>query len=215
MGETYDLRLQAPFTMQVVGGTGSGKSYFTRSLIENASLLIHPPPERHIYAYGEWQPMFAEMKGVEFVKGINEELVSRENLNGKRTLLVIDDLSDEVSEKLIGALFTKMSHHRNINVIFLVNNLFFRGLRNYRLISVNTNYFVIFRSSRDKSSITTLARQMWGRNYKLMEQAYDDAVKRDFGYLLIDLKPGTKKALRLRTNIFPHERTICYIIKDG
>ena len=211
----YDLRLQAPFTMQIVGQTGAGKSQFCSRLIENSSVMINPPPERLIYAYGEWQPMFAEMKGVEFVKGITEDLISRENLGGKRTLLVIDDLSDEVSEKLIGGLFTKFSHHRQICVLFLVNNLFFRGLKNYRLISVNTHYFVIFRSSRDKSSITILARQMWGRNYKMMEQAYDDAVKRDFGYLFIDLKPGTKKALRLRTNIFPSEQTVCYVIKDG
>ena len=56
---------------------------------------------------------------------------------------------------------------------------------------------------------------MFGRNYKSMEEAYEDAVKKDFGYLFIDLKPGSKKALRLRTNILPYQHTICYIIKDG
>ena len=84
----YDLRLQAPFTMQIVGQTGAGKSQFCSRLIENSSVMINPPPERLIYAYGEWQPMFAEMKGVEFVKGITEDLISRENLGGKTTLLV-------------------------------------------------------------------------------------------------------------------------------
>ena len=112
MSETFDLRLQAPFTMQIVGGTGSGKSYLTKQIIEHSAKLINPPPERCIYAYGEWQPLFTQMKDVEFVKGINEELVSRENLDGKRTLLIIDDLSDTISEQLIGALFTRMSHHR-------------------------------------------------------------------------------------------------------
>ena len=31
--------------------------------------MIHPPPDRLLYCYGEWQPMFQEMKGVEFVRG--------------------------------------------------------------------------------------------------------------------------------------------------
>ena len=79
--ETYDTRSQAPFTMQITGGTGSGKTHLIRKIIEAASEMIHPPPERIIYAYGEWQSIFSEMNGVEFVKEINEKLVSRENLD--------------------------------------------------------------------------------------------------------------------------------------
>lgn len=213
--ETYDTRLQAPFTMQITGGTGSGKTHLTRKIIEAASEMIHPPPERIIYAYGEWQSIFSEMNGVEFVKGINEKLVSRENLDNKRTLLVIDDLSDSIDEKLIGALFTRMSHHRHISVIFLLNNLFYRGLKNMRDIALNTHYYIITRSVRDYSSITTLAKQMFGKDYKSMMQAYADATKDNFGYLMVDLKPNTKAPLRLRTHIFPNENTVLYVIKNG
>ena len=88
--------------------------------------MIHPPPDRILYCYGEWQDMFTQMQGVEFVRGLNEDLVKRENLSG-HTVLVIDDLADEVDEKLIGALFTKLSHHRSISVIFLLNNIFYRN----------------------------------------------------------------------------------------
>ena len=48
------------------------------------------------------------MKEVEFVRGIDEQLVSRENLGGKRTLLFLDDVADEIDEKLVAALFTKL-----------------------------------------------------------------------------------------------------------
>lgn len=60
--------------------------------------------------YSEWQPMFESeaMKEVEFVRGIDEQLVSRENLGGKRTLLFLDDVADEIDEKLVAALFTKL-----------------------------------------------------------------------------------------------------------
>ena len=214
MSTSYDTRFLGPFTMQIVGGTSSGKSFFTRRLLENANLMIHPPPDRLLYCYGEWQPMFQEMKGVEFVRGLTEDLVKRENLKG-HTCLVIDDLSDEVDEKLIGALFTKISHHRNVSVIFLLNNLYYRGLKNMRDISLNTHYLLIFKSPRDQSSIATIARQLLGQDYKLMLDAYRDATSEKFGYLLVDSKASTPEAIRFRTKIFPGERTICYIQKNG
>ena len=211
---SYDLRLQAPFTMQVTGGTSSGKSFWTRRLLENAQVMMHPPPDRIIYAYGEWQEMFTEMKDVEFVRGVTESLVSRENLHG-HTCLVIDDLSDEVDEKLIGALFTKLSHHRQISVIFLLNNLFYRGLKTMRDVSLNTHYLVVFRSARDHGSIATIGRQMFGAGYKKLLAAYEDATSEKYGYLMIDSKAATPNEIRLRTKIFPGETTICYVFQHG
>ena len=215
MNKTFDKRLQANFTMQIIGMTGSGKTYLTRKIIENAPTLINPPVQRIIYAYGEWQEMFEHMEGVEFVRGISDSVVSRENLQGQRTLLILDDVSDEISEKLIGSLFIKMAHHRDISVIFLSNALFSKELRNYRLIATNTMYYIIFRSSRDHGSVTTLAKQMFGTQYKSMLRAYEAAVSPKYGYLFIDLKSDTPPELRLRTNILPDETTICYVIKDG
>ena len=214
MDKEYDLRFQSPFTMQIVGQTSSGKSFFTKRLLENASIMMNPPPDKIYYCYGEWQPMFEEMRNVEFVHGLSENLVSRENLIG-HTCLVIDDLSDEVDEKLIGSLFTKLSHHRNISVIFLLNNLYYRGLKNMKDISLNTHYLVIFKSARDQGTITTIARQMLGKNYKLMLSAYEDSVQQKYGYLLIDSKPSTPDIIRLRTKIFPGELTTCYTTPFG
>ena len=214
MEKEYDLRFQAPFTMQVVGGTSSGKSFWTKRLLENASQMIYPPVDKTIYCYGEWQPMFEEMENVEFVRGLTANLVSRENLAG-HTCLVIDDLSDELDEKLIGSLFSKLSHHRNISIIFLLNNLYYRGLKNMRDISLNTHYLVLFKTARDQSSIATIARQMLGKNYKLMLSAYEDAVQQKYGYLLVDSKPATPDIIRLRTKIFPGELTICYTSQNG
>ena len=81
-----------------------------KNIVEDAQNLITPPPEKYIYVYSEWQPMFESeaMKEVEFVRGIDEQLVSRENLGGKRTLLFLDDVADEIDEKLVAALFTKL-----------------------------------------------------------------------------------------------------------
>ena len=214
MNEHYDLRFHGPFTMQVVGGTGSGKSFFVRRLLEHANEMIYPMPDKIIYAYGEWQTMFQEMKNVEFVRGLTENVVSRENLSG-HTLLIIDDLSDSIDEKLIGALFTKISHHRFVSVCFLLNNLYYRGLKNMRDISLNTHYLIIFKSPRDGGSIATIARQMYSKDYKYMIDAYNDATKEKYGYLLIDSKASTPDLIRLRTKIFPSETPVVYTRQHG
>ena len=212
MAESYDLRLKAPFTMQIVGASGCGKTRLTKDICEHAREIIDPPSERIIFAYSEYQPMYEEMKDVEFVKGLEPSMISRENLRGKRTTLIIDDLVDEIPISFLEALFVKVGHHRNLNIILLVHNLYYK---NFRLIALSTHYYCIFRSSRDQSSIATLGRQMFGSKYKYMVEAYEDAVKPNYGYLFIDLKPATNKLLRLRNNILPGKTTTCYNIKDG
>ena len=53
-----------------------------------------------------------------------------------------------------------------------------------RDISLNSHYLVLFKTARDQSSMATIARQMLGKNYKLMLSAYEDAVRPKYGYLL-------------------------------
>ena len=211
MDRTYDTRFQGPWTMQVVGGSGSGKSMFIKRLLDNANVMMNPPPDRILYCYSEWQDMFGEMKNVEFYQGLSENLIKRENLHG-HTVLVVDDLADEADEKLLEKIFTKYSHHRFISIILVLHSLFYPGLRNMRLISLNTQYLVIFKSARDQNSISIVARQMFGQDYKYVLQAYEDATKQKFGYLLIDSKVSDG-LIRLRSKIFPGEVTICYISK--
>ena len=83
-----------------------------------------------------------------------------------------------------------------------------------RLVSLNTHYLVLFKTPRDQDSINTIARQMFGKDYKIMAEAYRDATKEKYGYLIVDSKPDSPEAIRLRTAVFD-ERPICYIISNG
>lgn len=177
--------------------------------------MIHPAPERIIFCYAEWQDLYDEMENVEFYKGLDESLVSSENLQGKNTFLIMDDISDSVDEKFIAALYSRFSHHRAISVAFLINNLFFRGLKNMRDVSLNTHYFLLQRSFRDQSAVAAMARQMFSQSYKRMVQAYADICTKPYGYLLVDCRPSADDSIRLRTNIFPGEVTVCYIEKKN
>ena len=101
-------------------------------------------------------------------------------------------------------LFTKGSHHRNLSVIYIVQNLFHEGKGN-QSISLKSHYLVLFKNSRDKLQILTLAKQMYPTETVWFIKKYEEAVRKPFGYLFVDLKPMTPDRCRLRTNVLPGE----------
>ena len=109
-----------------------------------------------------------------------------------------------VGDKRIINLFTRGSHHHNLSVIYIVQNLFHQG-KGSRSISLNSHYLVLFKNSWDKLEILTLAKQMYSGQTNFFLNQYEEAVKRPFGYLLVDLKSTTQDNYRLRTNVLPSE----------
>ena len=131
----------------------------------------------------------------------------------KRNLVVIDNLMQELSnDPRITSLFTKGCHHRNLNVIFILQNIFPRG-KELRDMSLNCHYLVFFKSPRDSSQVNYLGKQMFPGHVKSMQASFQDATCRPYGYLLCDLKPETPNDFRLRTNIFPGETQFAYVRK--
>ena len=115
-----DSRLAHPFTCIVSGPTGSGKSVFTLKLIEYVREIISPPPERIPFCYGEYQKIFDNYPGADF----HDELPDVSSFDGKkRTLLMMDDLMTSTDDRVVD-IFTKISHHRNLSVVYLTQNLF-------------------------------------------------------------------------------------------
>jgi len=203
------LPLRHPFTALVAGPTGCGKTRFVFKLIQNVDVMIVPTPSRIVYCYGEYQQLFRKYPLVTFHRG----LPNIEDFDGsERVLLVIDDLMNEADES-VANLFTKGSHHRNVSVIFLVQNLFHKN-RHVRTISLNSHYMVLFKNPRDASQFASLARQMYPNKSAFALEAYKDATREPYGYLFVDLRPEQDEDLRLRTNIFPEESQYVYVPKE-
>ena len=200
--DPLDGTLRHPFTCIVAGPTGCGKTRWVRTLLEKAGTYIDPPPERIFWFYGEYQSDYAALKTalphIDFVEGLpSEEDIKRIDPN-RRNVIVIDDLMSELNPT-VTALFTKGSHHRNISVMLLVQNLFFKG---GRTLSLNTHYLVFFKNPRDASSIDHLARQMFPGRVQYVREAYADATAEPYGYLFIDFTPSTPDRYRLQTGLF-------------
>ncbi|GFX22135.1 uncharacterized protein TNCV_3054891 [Trichonephila clavipes] len=196
--------LKHPFSMMICGPSNSGKTFFVRRILETK--LIKPFPPKIIWCYGIYQKLFEKMSDIEFHEGIPSGV---ENITN--ALIIIDDLMNEVGDdKKLSNLFTKGSHHRDISVIFILQNIFCKG-KQIRNISLNTSYLCCFKNVTDKQQISCLARQMYPSQSKFLLESYDDATKVPYGYLFIDLKPETNERLRIRTSIFPGDKNIVYV----
>ena len=92
-----DPRWQHPFTCIVAGPTGCGKTTFVARLLRNASAMIDPPPERVTWYYGEWQKAYEnlDIPNVRLEEGLPTSFD-----NGKRGLVVLDDLMAETDSRV-------------------------------------------------------------------------------------------------------------------
>ena len=217
------LPILHPSTILVAGPTGSGKTEFLVKLLTQKA--IFPYPQRIIWVYSEWQNAYerirrevAKGRSVEFIKEFSEELY--ESLDRKvRNLVVLDDQMENRDMHRNGGTglskyFTQGSHHRNLTVIYIVQNLFHKTDA-MRTISINSNYLILFKNPRDTLQIQTLATQMYGSNSHFLVKAFTNATKNvPYSHVLIDLRPETPDELRVRSNVFDIEKQCIYVPRD-
>ena len=101
--------------------------------------LIQPPPTRILYFNNEKSPEFTDYPNIEFVKGIKDLIAMYDGVEKRvRSLIVLDDQMGEAGgTATISDLFIEASHHQNITVVYIVQNLFDKG-RFHRTVSIQT-----------------------------------------------------------------------------
>lgn len=196
------LQWHHPFAAMLSGCSGAGKTSFTKRFLRERDSICDTHFDRIILYYSEWQSAYtSDFESVEFREGL-PQLKDFDDTN-KKKLIIMDDLMRESSSSgAVVDIFTRGSHHKNLSVLFLTQNLFFKGLRD---ISLNSSYLVIFKNPRDRSQISYLARQVYPEDPGFIQSAYFDATSEAYGYLLLDLKQDTPEKLRVRTCIFPSD----------
>jgi hypothetical protein len=209
------LKWQHPFTCTVAGPTGCGKTVFVSSFLENLDSIIDKNIEEIIWCYGVSQSFHNELANkinvpIRFFEGIPQidEIAS---LNSGPKIVIIDDLMRQVDGNTVD-LFTQGSHHRNLSVFNLIQNVYNQS-KGQRDISLNSQYMIYFSNPRDRAQVAHFARQIDPENSKFIIEAYRDATSKPHGYLLFDLKQSTPEEMRYRTDIFPGQQNIVYIPK--
>ena len=198
------FQVHTPSSMLVVGPSGCGKTVFTQKLLENNLDLFETYPQSTHYCYGAWQPKFKEMKFAQFHEGIPE----LEDLDAwfpkGQGILVLDDLMDEGShDKRVLDLFTKHSHHRDITVLYLCQDMFPTG-KYAKSISRNAHYVIAFKNPRDQLGVRNLLLQSFPTCWKECLETYQTCTQEPFGYMWLDLHPASGD----------DERVLSHVLKD-
>lgn len=203
------MKFTCPTTICLSGVTQSGKTTWVKKLIQHRKVLLDPAPTKIMYCYGVWQPAFESLKNVKFQKDLPTEETIDQFADGSPCLIVLDDLMDAVvKSEEVQRLFVRGSHHRNITVIYINQNMFHQG-KCARTISLNCHYLVLFKNPRDFSQIQYLGRQI-GLGKTLVE-AYEDCMLERYNYLVVDLSPHSSSDRKLFGHVFPGEEEVAYV----
>ena len=141
--------------------------------------------------------MQKEIEILEFVQGVNFEIVYSLRNNGTKYLLVFDDSCEEICNSKAFVDIATAGRHRGLSTIYIKHNLFHQSKLG-RNVELQNTHIVLFKSPRDVMQVTTLSTQL-GLGSKLVDW-YRNATSVRFGHLLIDLSPRTDDRLRFCTN---------------
>ena len=199
------FKFVGPCTVSVSGQTGAGKTQFIRRVLSNKKALFEPEPTEVLYCYGVYQKAFEEMERempfIKFHSGLpnDTEINSFADIN-QHKIVIADDLMGSLTQSnVISDLFTRGSHHKNLTVIYINQNIFCPG-KHSRTINLNTHYMIIMRNPRDVSTMKVLGRQLGIGN--ALHEAYTDVHKSPYSYLVTDIHPSSDEQYKLLTNIF-------------
>ena len=143
------LKLQHPFTLIVAGPSSCGKSAFVIRLLECREQLCDILFKNIVWCHSENNAPH-HLQNVSFGKGV-PDFSNPENLTA---LIVLDDLMDSAYTTEVSELLTKGSHHSNIVLVLIRQNVFHQ-CPSSRDISLNRKYIVVFKNPRDKTQIGT------------------------------------------------------------
>ena len=213
--ERKDVVFNHPFRIMCAGASGTGKTTFVYKFLDNLSYVVNGTFNNIVFSYSQDQPMYDEIRSklpnIHWVKGFDKN-VEHEFLSDvlSNDLIIFDDQMDSLCNDVnFESFFTKKSHHMNISIIFLTQNIYYKS-KCMRTINLNTTCYIIFKSPRDMSQVYTLSRQLFPGMTNFVINSYKDITKHMFGYMVIDIDPRTKDNLRIRTSIFPEDVLVIY-----
>lgn len=221
-------RLIHPFRMVLAGPSMSGKSTYIRELIKNREALfttrfyriILYVPESSINSH---EVYFKSLKqacpNVEIMSGLPKpQEIFAETL--PKLIIVDDQMQAMFHDKFMEQIFTAISHHGELSIVFTTQNYFESGPT--KTIIRNCNYLVVFYDALNgKAVLRNIGSQLTPQQPQFFNNCFDQLSKYQsirFSYILVDAhNRSCMDEMKFRTHIFPNEDGIitplCFFIK--
>ena len=107
-------------------------------------------------------------------------------------------------------LFTRDSHHQDVTVLYLCQDLFPNG-KYAKTISHNAHYITVFKNPRDQLGMRNLLLKSFPTQWQDVLETYRKTTKRPFGYMLLDLHPASQDDARVLSHALNNEGIMrCY-----
>ena len=206
-GSEDELKMITPFACFVAGCTGSGKSVTVLKWILNAEKVFKTKFTEIFYFYGSvYQDALFGDESLKHVHFSDDMCLLDKIIQHKHEppgiLVILDDLmNDTANSPLILDLYTKGSHHRNISVINIVQNIFYKS-PHFVTLKENTQYYYI-KQFINESKVKTLANHI-GLNSEELHTAYTESISNDrYEGILVDnhISSNIRKIAKIRDKI--------------
>ena len=225
-----------PFTMVLAGPSGSGKSTYVNNLMKNYEKYIDETFDYIYIMIGTdltenvlFTELLSNLKEKDIKtevweinklfpneKSLQEEfpkyflnIIQDHKIKKEKGCLIIDDLMKEMADSdVLMNLFTRMSTHSDISIIFLTQNLFFQGKKksNNTTIFRNIKYLILFYSKIDKSTLRYVVSRIGDqKNNKKLFYMLDQLMK-EHRYIVFNLDLNKDEEITFSTNTFAKDK---------
>ena len=213
--ETPGFLFLSSSSLFIAGPSGSGKTQLLTHILKQRNEFYSEKSECVVVCYREWQKLYDGLKEdpeIDFFYGLPSEddinkFIQRCGENEYLTL-VLDDLMSEVSNSdIVEKLTVHIVHHRKVNLIYLAQNLFYKG-KHSRSQSLNFHYFILLNSRRDVRQVVNLGSQMFPGRAKQFREIYEDCMNNPLStyappHLFVNVHPRGLREFQLQSNLFP------------
>lgn len=210
-----------PSNIIIGGSTQSGKTYFLMKILKEQERYwdVEKIDTLHVF-YREMQDSYLEMKKLMKERGGKFEMTEAANFptadevtkgkdKTKVNVVVIDDMLAKIGDKRNSDAFTdtfiRVSHHQNISIIVILQDVYHQNLKTGRR---NSQYFVFLRSTLLMNSVCNILNEclkVRGGETKKKEVKDDIlalSLKEQYDHLIVDVHPKTHTDMMFVHNIF-------------
>lgn len=196
-----------PFSMIISGSSKCGKTQLTLQILKHFEEKF-----AKIYWFNmEKQAIPQSILDKNKVE-VFEELPQSFDAVENNSIIILDDLMGSIN-KAVCDLFIKGSHHRQLTVILILQNIFHQN-KFCREISLNSDYIIVFKNPRDSSQMRYLGMQIFPDNPNELMRIYREETRTPHSYIFLDFTQSASDLFRFQTDIFNNEYSTYYCSKN-